>query len=202
MAIEFRCQQCDQLLRVGDASAGTHARCPNCGQVQSVPSQPTPPAFGTGASGLPSSGPHAPTPINPYDAPQPQPGFPTAYPRDQYSRAAAKSKAMPPAIAMLIVAALSAIFLVLILIAGFVDMADNGAQEDDIGAMVMITIMLCMEAVIIYGSIRMMMLKSYPLALVAAMANIVCGLGCCYTLPFGIWALIVLLDAGVSSQFT
>ena len=31
MAIEFRCSQCSQLLRVPDDRAGKNARCPKCG---------------------------------------------------------------------------------------------------------------------------------------------------------------------------
>src|SRR5262245_12454820 len=34
MAIEFRCVQCQKLLRVGDDAAGKKARCPDCGTIQ------------------------------------------------------------------------------------------------------------------------------------------------------------------------
>ncbi len=37
MAIEFRCSQCNQLLRVSDASAGKNARCPKCQALMTVP---------------------------------------------------------------------------------------------------------------------------------------------------------------------
>ncbi len=42
--IEFRCPQCDKLLRVGAAYAGKEARCPQCGTVSTIPAarpQPT-----------------------------------------------------------------------------------------------------------------------------------------------------------------
>ena len=31
MPIEFRCTQCNKLLRTADASAGKKAKCPDCG---------------------------------------------------------------------------------------------------------------------------------------------------------------------------
>lgn len=37
MPIEFRCQQCGKLLRVGDETAGKQAKCPSCGSVQTIP---------------------------------------------------------------------------------------------------------------------------------------------------------------------
>src|SRR5438270_5708137 len=39
--IEFRCPQCDKLLRVGAAYAGKDARCPQCGTVSAIPAGPT-----------------------------------------------------------------------------------------------------------------------------------------------------------------
>ena len=39
MAIEFRCSQCNQLLRVSDQSAGKSARCPKCQTVVPVPEE-------------------------------------------------------------------------------------------------------------------------------------------------------------------
>jgi len=69
MAIEFRCSQCSQLLRVPDDSSGKNARCPKCQSLMTVPaasqaaaSQPaTPLAGGSPFSPLaPSSGPAQP----------------------------------------------------------------------------------------------------------------------------------------------
>src|SRR5262245_51774779 len=79
MPIEFRCGQCNQLLRVPDDSAGKHARCPKCQALMTVPAssslasgalgdatepftpQVTPLTGGSG--GVP---PAPPTPANPY----------------------------------------------------------------------------------------------------------------------------------------
>lgn len=75
MPIEFRCSQCNQLLRVSDQSAGKSARCPKCQTTLKVPgeaaaatqpaSTPSPAAasdpfsFNTGAA---SSSPFPPAP--------------------------------------------------------------------------------------------------------------------------------------------
>lgn len=37
MAIEFRCAQCGKLLRTGDDTAGKQAKCPECGNVMTIP---------------------------------------------------------------------------------------------------------------------------------------------------------------------
>jgi hypothetical protein len=87
MPIEFRCGQCNQLLRVPDDSAGKNARCPKCQALMTVPaasgeapSSAAPPvgsampgaatdpfyfnaAGGGGAPGMP---PPPPPPANPY----------------------------------------------------------------------------------------------------------------------------------------
>jgi len=41
MAIEFRCTQCNKLLRTADQSAGKKAKCPECGQILRVPALET-----------------------------------------------------------------------------------------------------------------------------------------------------------------
>ena len=43
MAIEFRCTQCNKLLRTGEGTAGKQAKCPECGSVVPIPSESTPP---------------------------------------------------------------------------------------------------------------------------------------------------------------
>src|SRR4029079_3589788 len=52
MPIEFRCSQCDQLLRVPETAAGKHARCPRCQALMAVPGVATAVALPTeGAAG-------------------------------------------------------------------------------------------------------------------------------------------------------
>src|SRR5262245_33305752 len=55
MPIEFRCRRCQKLLRTPDDTAGKQAQCPQCGEVQTIPTPP--PA------------PQPPPPVNPLQAP-------------------------------------------------------------------------------------------------------------------------------------
>jgi len=43
MPIEFRCTQCDRLLRTQDETAGKKAKCPECGAILTIPIPGTPP---------------------------------------------------------------------------------------------------------------------------------------------------------------
>jgi len=43
MPIEFRCTQCDRLLRTPDGTAGKSAKCPQCGTVTPIPEAAPPP---------------------------------------------------------------------------------------------------------------------------------------------------------------
>jgi len=69
MPIEFRCTQCQRLLRTGDETAGKQARCPECGMVMTVPAPggAVPPSLAeTIAAGeIPPSGPPPGAPPGP-----------------------------------------------------------------------------------------------------------------------------------------
>src|SRR4051812_41800331 len=106
MAIEFRCSQCSQLLRVPDDSAGKNARCPKCQALMTVPGTALrPPAddFSSSPGGaLPSQfasagPPHVPpvtAPSDPYAAMQPPnapPPPPKPFAADPFSSPAAES---------------------------------------------------------------------------------------------------------------
>jgi DNA-directed RNA polymerase subunit RPC12/RpoP len=70
MPIEFRCSECQQLLRVPDDSAGKSARCPKCQALMVVPA-PAPRADQPAAdlspfAALPASPPAKPPPGNPF----------------------------------------------------------------------------------------------------------------------------------------
>jgi hypothetical protein len=63
---------------------------------------------------------------------------------------------------------------------------------------------LMMSALIVYGGLEMRAARSYPVAVIAAViALIPCTSPtcCCFGMPAGIWALIVLLDAQVQRVF-
>ena len=60
-----------------------------------------------------------------------------------------------------------------------------------------------LDLVVVWGSLKMKQLKNYSLAMTAALLAIVpCTSPCCVlTIPFGLWALVVLTDPAVKSAF-
>ena len=78
MPIEFRCTQCNKLLRTGDDTAGKQAKCPECGAVMPVPApdaaqgSPYQPMGMPQAAASPFGSVAAPVPpdsMNPYQSP-------------------------------------------------------------------------------------------------------------------------------------
>lgn len=73
MPIEFRCSNCNRLLRTGDEAVGRQAQCPECGALTAVPNPLRPAWQGSawaGPSGAPPQrpggfGPTAPGPVPP-----------------------------------------------------------------------------------------------------------------------------------------
>lgn len=76
MPIEFRCPQCDRLLRTPDGTQGKDAKCPQCGSIAKIPDVTRPAAPQPTPLGTPQSEfqppPHAIAPRdtgNPYQSP-------------------------------------------------------------------------------------------------------------------------------------
>ena len=80
MPVEFRCTQCNRLLRTQDETAGKKAKCPECGTILTIPrpgSAPeagTPPPVGSG----PSAGAGPQSPFGPIEPPPAGPESPFA----------------------------------------------------------------------------------------------------------------------------
>ncbi len=85
MAIEFRCTECQKLLRTGDDTAGKQAKCPECGSLTTVPS-----ATETPGEVPPEIPPPPPpeTPGSPFGARGPEPSS-SADPNNPYASPAA-----------------------------------------------------------------------------------------------------------------
>jgi len=71
-SIEFACQQCGRMLKVGTAAAGRQAKCPQCNSVQQVPSGNSSPTVAPPVATPPSAmGTPAPAvPVSPANNPQ------------------------------------------------------------------------------------------------------------------------------------
>lgn len=129
--------------------------------------------------------------------------LPPANPRDQVNL---------PAIFLIIVGAIGAAWKILVILlnalgvglnaAGGGNNAMAGMMQGTIG-IVFGVIGIIVAGVIIFGGIKMKKLQSYGLALTAAIiAMIPCISPCCILgLPFGIWALIVLMKPEVKAAF-
>ena len=219
MAIEFRCTQCNRLLRTGDETAGRHAQCPECGAISIVPSStassetsPSPfaPSAGANPFGTAPAG-DAENSDNPYQSP----ASPTYIPPGQIDPTIAAQRVAGPATALMVTAILS-----LILLGGSIvlNLVQIGAgpmmrfqHRHDVFPMMVGgganaiwgVFEIAVAVVILIGAMRMKKLESYGFSMAAAIiAMIPCISPCCLLgLPFGIWALVVLSDGSVKAAF-
>lgn len=207
MSVEFRCDQCQHLLRTGDDSVGRKARCPQCGNIQTVPaatggaeSSTSQSAFDPFASNAATQSAHQ----NPFALdPSPNP-YAASNAAGSYSPSptSVRPKIMAPAIGMLVVSVLSCGLTGLVLLAGAVSVAEAGMADDDAAMLAMFSVSFVLTLIATFGSIQMLRQRSYGLAMTAVIITLL-PTGCiwCLSLPFGIWALIVLLDPQVRAAF-
>jgi hypothetical protein len=115
-----------------------------------------------------------------------------------------------PAMFLMIVAGISAVLRVVIIIMlifgvglSMLQGAGGGAVNGAANIVGAIVGVAC-DLFIIFGAMKMQKLQSYGLAMAAAIVAIVpCFSPCCIVgIPFGIWALIVLLKPEVKVAFT
>jgi hypothetical protein len=135
--------------------------------------------------------------VNPYQSPAgPQPAI------------GAGNPLMIPAI-ILIVLASSMLALILLSMPGQVlrmrdiDTTTHEGQGELVGAIVALVVWIVVNAAILWGSIAMLRLSSYRDAIVAAVLSVIPVCSPCFVLgiPFGIWAIIVLMRPEVRARF-
>jgi phage FluMu protein Com len=210
MAIEFRCTQCNRLLRTGDETAGRDAQCPECGAISVIPAS-------TAASPPPApSGPAAGNPFAVWQAPEAQPPSDNPYQSPMYfgpgqADPFAAQRVAGPATALIVTAVLGLIGNVLALgMIAFVlsqrsRMGGNIVLDDFSGGLnlAVAVIGLPVGVVMLISAIKMKKLESYGLAMAGAILGMIPYLSpCCLLgLPFGIWALVVLSDGSVKAAF-
>jgi hypothetical protein len=159
------------------------------------------------------------------DFPQPDHGFPPPDPSlppprlEGTGREAALVKVKFPAIAMLVLAALSILASIGSLFAMgavrdfYAKLAEQNPDMQPLVDMmggtylwISAVIGVVINALILFGSIRMMQGRSYGWAMSAAVLTLVgtvlSSCCCCLSLPIGIWALVVLLKDEVKAAFT
>lgn len=216
MPIEFPCTQCGSLLRTGDETAGRLAKCPSCGTVMTVPQREgaAPGPEGAGDGPTPFGGPaplEATDSLNPYQAP---PDHEPASPFGNVKPAIEQVQA--PAICMIVMASLGVVTCLagaaLYGVLGVAMMNDPNLRQQNrpedalLGLGIMIVPLLiaaALGALTIVGAVKMKNLRSYGLAMTAAILMVLpcftpCGL---LGTPFGIWALVVLAKPEVKAAF-
>jgi hypothetical protein len=131
--------------------------------------------------------------------------------------AAARQKARPPAIGLMVMGALFIMSgMAMPAILAFSLMADGMPNEQEAFVGILFVSVIAMATlvfggIIIFGGYRMYHLRTWPLALVAAIFSTISIVSCCMfsifgvlTLPgfpIGIWALVVLGDRNVKACF-
>ena len=80
----------------------------------------------------------------------------------------------------------------------------NALRGNPAGSVGFGVVALLVSGFIIFGAIQMKNGKMYGVSMAAAILSIIpcCSPCFCFGIPFGIWALIVLLDQNVKSSFT
>jgi len=202
MPIEFRCSQCNKLLRTPDETAGQQAKCPECGALMPVPNASPPPGPSPGASPFADD--------SPFASPQTGPGgsfHGTAAPPYADTGYAA-SQVSGPAIALIVIGSLSLLGGLLSLARltvfgfGFPGNAAPAAMVGGVGLLITFA-SLALSVLIIIGGIKMKNLQNYGLAMAASIVAMTPCIGACCILglPFGIWAVVVLSNESVRSAF-
>jgi hypothetical protein len=77
-------------------------------------------------------------------------------------------------------------------------------KQEQVQQSVIYSIRIVIGVLIVLGAAKMRVLQGYGLAMTAAVVSVIpfCPNECCCTLPFGIWALVVLLNADVKRAFS
>ncbi|MCA9599052.1 MAG: hypothetical protein KC776_37335 [Myxococcales bacterium] len=127
----------------------------------------------------------------------------------------AKQQVMGPAIALMVVSGLAFLWYlfatVMVLFAGGLSVLGAGSGGDAMGGILggvigaaMYGVWMIIAGVAFFGALKMKDLKSYPFAMTSAiLALLPCTfyICCILGLPFGIWALIVLMKPEVKAEF-
>lgn len=229
MPIEFRCASCNRLLRTGDGTAGQQAKCPECEAIQTIPTPEMLSPGASGAEQAPYEPPPGDFPrtdqagTDPFGAPGqfPAGGFPPSGPASVVPadlRVYALRRVSGPGMALIVFGLLGmflgmlATLVYVLILGGNLPPAPNPFLADlykelrataDATDLVIAVVQTGVAMLCIIGGIKIRALRNRGLCLVVAvLATIPCTTPCCCVgMPFGLWALIVLLDGQVSAAF-
>jgi hypothetical protein len=139
-------------------------------------------------------------PINPYQTPQ--------YPVEYRGNSAAGNPLMIPGIILIVLASLT-LALILASMPGqifrmrAIDTSTAEGQGELAGGVAALVGWVTIESGIIWGSIAMLRLQGYRNAMTGAVLAVIPVCSPCFVLgiPFGIWAIVVLLRTDVRARF-
>jgi phage FluMu protein Com len=198
MPIEFRCTECNRLLRTADGTEGRQAKCPECGQILTIPApEATSPGTRPGPAGEGGS-PFGPTPP-PADLPSPfAPGIPPPPPPGQREnpyasptdygafasrppfspaqlRAEAQDRVSAPAIALIVTGAIGLAIQALGTLGHALSLSIPGMRQDPEmmivpaeAGVVLGMVGMIVAVLIIVGGVKMKNLRSYGLSMTSA----------------------------------
>ncbi len=221
--IEFPCHTCNSILRTPAGTEGKQSRCPSCGMIQVIPggsaaapgssSAQSPQPYSSPATehkpgAAPQSSFHQPavhpTQPDPYNNPYSSPtDYKVATPGHDYYDSQAAAKLMGPAIGLLVIHILGALFLGLAILSGMMSLAEGGnPPEEDYVMLAICGFSLFLTLFCIFGSVLMLRRKMWGICITTTIISLVSGLGCCF-LPtaFGIWGLVILIEPMVKNSF-
>jgi phage FluMu protein Com len=215
MTIEFRCRQCDRLLRTDDDTVGRMAQCPACAALTQVP-EPDKTESNTSSWQSDAGGPSGSASPEPASSAGNQSPYQTTAgsgPGYSGNTLYALKRISAPATCLLVTAMLGLLLHVVGIFGHamhFGHVMPPDFHKQLIPAIFMTPIAtvfgvigLIMSILLLIGAIKMKALENYGLAMTASIiAMIPCTSPCCFLgLPFGIWALVVLSDPVVKASF-
>jgi hypothetical protein len=164
-----------------------------------------------GGFGAPPGGGFGQPPSGGFGAPPPG-GFGAPPPGGGGAHPMARSQVGAPAIALIVVAGIAIALQLLAIVINLIGAAGPAAFGGEYAhlasgavGIVLSIVNIAMAGFIIFGAIQMKNLASHTMALVAAILALipVCNFPCCVLLvPFGIWALVVILKPEVKAAFS
>jgi hypothetical protein len=115
----------------------------------------------------------------------------------------AAQRVAPPAIALIVTGAIGIVLQAVAALVQIIQLGAGGEPAEAVGMLIGGGVGIVVSAVVIAGGAKMKRLESYGLAMTSSiLAMIPCCSPCCLLgLPFGIWALVVLMDPSVKAAF-
>lgn len=226
MPIEFECAVCKHRIRVPDGSEGKRTKCPKCQAIQPVPS-PTDDEFRLKDEGdLPPPAAKRPPIDDPFGTFSPQPASsgrpdfsdrparedlsadtPAASPSDPAERSEAQDKLKTPVTVALALVGVGVVLMLVSLIFTVAQILGNPAEADMpqlVGQLIGAAIALPLQGLALFGLKHAKNLENYGLAWVGVvLAALPCttSLCCVLSLPFCVWAMVLLADNTIQRQF-